>query len=366
MDANQPNYYRILQVQPDAPVEVIRHNYIVLFQKMRMHPDLGGNNNNAAMINVAYETLRHPEKRAAYDQLLLKQHNILIHTRHPLSPPWSYSEKPARSVLRIKEKNQRNYYRIFQVHPDAHATVIRERYTTLLKNSEVPRNLLDEAFMVLNNSQKRIEYDRLLRRYKHSVAIAMMQKKNDQSNLAKGSRSNPCALAEPRNQEESQSNCEWLQHMADVSCGKIVSKTFRPLITRYCEFCKTPHTSDPNNSYQLLCGVCKSPLFFSGPEKNRSVRSLERLERSQNISFYTEWPGRKLSGHLLDISPRGLCFKTEYSLDIGQIIKIDGEKFKAVAEVIHGRAESNISSNGVCFLSVLFESPKGNFLLTSV
>jgi hypothetical protein len=38
---NRRNYYRILHVQPDAPMEVIRASYRTLMQKLRFHPDLG-------------------------------------------------------------------------------------------------------------------------------------------------------------------------------------------------------------------------------------------------------------------------------------------------------------------------------------
>lgn len=65
---NRRNYYRILHVQPDAPREIIRSSYRALMQKMRLHPDLGGDAMHAAMINEAYAILTNPENRAAYDR----------------------------------------------------------------------------------------------------------------------------------------------------------------------------------------------------------------------------------------------------------------------------------------------------------
>jgi len=61
------DYYRILHVQPDAPLEVIRSSYRTLMQRMRAHPDLGGDNRHAAALNEAWSVLRHPQKRASYD-----------------------------------------------------------------------------------------------------------------------------------------------------------------------------------------------------------------------------------------------------------------------------------------------------------
>jgi curved DNA-binding protein CbpA len=65
---NRRNYYRILHVQPDAPTEVIQASYRTLMQRLRMHPDLGGDHWNAAVINEAYHVLVDPGRRAAYDR----------------------------------------------------------------------------------------------------------------------------------------------------------------------------------------------------------------------------------------------------------------------------------------------------------
>ncbi len=72
--ANQRNYYRILHVQPDAPLQIIKSSYRTLMQKLKQHPDLGGEHANAALINEAYAVLTDPVKRAAYDQTLTQTH----------------------------------------------------------------------------------------------------------------------------------------------------------------------------------------------------------------------------------------------------------------------------------------------------
>lgn len=64
----QLDYYQILHVHPDAPREIIKSSYRTLMQRMRMHPDLGGDNASAAAINEAYAVLMEPANRAAYDQ----------------------------------------------------------------------------------------------------------------------------------------------------------------------------------------------------------------------------------------------------------------------------------------------------------
>ncbi len=63
-------YYEILQVSTDASVEVIHSAYRTLMTRMRKHPDLGGDVREAALINVAYETLSDADARRAYDARL--------------------------------------------------------------------------------------------------------------------------------------------------------------------------------------------------------------------------------------------------------------------------------------------------------
>lgn len=67
---NRRNYYRVLQVQPDAPFEVIRASYYTLMRELKQHPDLGGNHWNAQVLNEAYKVLSDSNKRLAYDKHL--------------------------------------------------------------------------------------------------------------------------------------------------------------------------------------------------------------------------------------------------------------------------------------------------------
>lgn len=71
---NRRNYYRLLQVQPDAPIEVIRGSYRAMMREMKLHPDLGGSHWNALLLNEAYETLSDPKRRAAYDRELFQHY----------------------------------------------------------------------------------------------------------------------------------------------------------------------------------------------------------------------------------------------------------------------------------------------------
>tara|TARA_R110000823_G_scaffold47903_15_gene121903 strand:+ start:16729 stop:17421 length:693 start_codon:yes stop_codon:yes gene_type:complete len=77
---NRRNYYRILNVQPDAPSEVIRSSYRTMMQRMGMHPDLGGDQHTAAILNEAYATLMNAANRSAYDKMN-REAEWAVHTR---------------------------------------------------------------------------------------------------------------------------------------------------------------------------------------------------------------------------------------------------------------------------------------------
>ncbi|MGB5258542.1 MAG: J domain-containing protein [Woeseiaceae bacterium] len=61
------SYYEVLHVSRDAPLEIIRGSYRTLMQRLKHHPDLGGDAATAALINEAYAVLSNAEKRAEYD-----------------------------------------------------------------------------------------------------------------------------------------------------------------------------------------------------------------------------------------------------------------------------------------------------------
>lgn len=69
MDTTQ-NYYQLLHVLPDAPAPVIKASYRAMMQKLRHHPDLGGDPSLAQLLNLAADTLCDPDRRARYDSQL--------------------------------------------------------------------------------------------------------------------------------------------------------------------------------------------------------------------------------------------------------------------------------------------------------
>jgi curved DNA-binding protein CbpA len=62
------DYYEALQVHPRASQEMVKKAYRTLMGEMGAHPDLGGDEERAKLINEAYAVLGDPDLRRAYDQ----------------------------------------------------------------------------------------------------------------------------------------------------------------------------------------------------------------------------------------------------------------------------------------------------------
>jgi hypothetical protein len=92
------NFYQILHVQLDAPSEVIQSTYRTMMQKMKMHPDLGGNQEDAALINEAYSVLMNPETRAQYDCSLMEANNTRAKQTHENQKPQNNYQKTTRVI----------------------------------------------------------------------------------------------------------------------------------------------------------------------------------------------------------------------------------------------------------------------------
>ena len=361
------NYYRILNVQPDAPLDIIKNNYRTLLQKLRLHPDLGGENWNASIINEAYNILRDPEKRAAYDQSLLKRYELNSLSRGHLVK--SGLKTPLQTGIPKKDRhgNQRNYYRLLNIQPDAPANIIRTIYFSLTKNSNIPRDLLNEAYAVLSHSDKRTVYDRLLTQYCHADAVNKLF--NSPGNRTTKSRTAVMNMASSK-----PSRLHIGKRRLYAQYNQTNDNYYRPVITQYCCFCKTPHDQSPCRDTAPLCNECNSPLFPpSSTFLEQQRRNIVRLsQRNNNIHFYTYWPGKSFTGKITDMSPTGLQLQTSVKLKKDQTIKLDAENFKAVGIVSYNRAEYEHGQDslenytmGIKFITVNFNKLKGHFFSAS-
>jgi hypothetical protein len=92
---NRPDYYRVLHVHPDAPTEVIKASHRTLMQRLRMHPDLGGDHAHAVLLNEALATLCDAARRAAYDATRADQRTREPGREHTAPQPPQPANRPS-------------------------------------------------------------------------------------------------------------------------------------------------------------------------------------------------------------------------------------------------------------------------------
>lgn len=358
VNKNRRNYYRILRVQPDASPAVIRNNYRTLLQKLRLHPDLGGDHWNASQLNIAYHTLRHPHRRAAYDQELLQQYPMKELSQGHLGRG---NKGTLLKTVRPSPVNQRNYYRLLHIQSDSPTAIVHSSYRTLQtrKKTGIPPRLLQEAHETLGNPLKRALYDRLLRQYAHADAIDIL-KKTFGKNLKNQPTGRPGSLSRtevPRKSKENGTNAS----------SSTLFQAYSPIITHYCTFCKTPHHHGMDHLEDILCSECQSPLsppsavFTSGPR-----RQIGRMNPGGQVDYWLDWPDVRRTANLFDLSPTGIRVCLHDQPEIGQMIKIDARDFKAVGEITSIRPQDRQYMTGMRFTAIQFQKQRGQFLHTSI
>jgi len=334
------NFYRILHVQPDAPMTVIQESYRALLQKLKTYPNLVSPDLNENLLNIAYNMLRDPLKRAAYDLDLLRRHHIKTLSQGAFDSNTSFeAEVDKQKNERTVQLNQRDYYRILQVQPDAPIIMIAASYQALRKNSSQETALLDEAYRVLSNPDARKQYDAIFVGSLFHAAGKSAHQNADLPGFPVQVKSTP----------------------------QFAIESYRVMITHYCSFCKTPYVPQANIYQSESCLECASPLLVLQHENfETSRRTMMRINIRGEFVFYLFWPGRPCQGIFQDLSPTGIRFLTEVILDPNDIIKIDAPNFQAVAEVTHKRNEGGGISVGTRFIAVKFDQQHGNFVKVQV
>ena len=332
------NYYRLLRVQPDASLEIIKHSYRTLMQTLQHHPDLGGDEWEARHINMAYATLRDPVKRAHYDRELFQRHNIETLSRGNIGP----SAKTIRTGNK-QTGNQRNYYRVLQIQPDAELAIIEASYKLLKRQPNADRSLLDEAWKTLHSEIKRRQYDRQLKdsnRVNHSDNTQIKPQQKNQQNVSDTNH---------RPQQQNNKNHAYHEHSS-----------------QYCLFCKTPYSHNDYAHQHEYCDKCGSPLLLLAEGLAKLPRrGVARANVQRSAVIYNSWPGNPSRVYLSDLSPTGLSFISEQTVGVGHLVKIDAEEFKAIAEIKYCKAIGPPFKIGVRFITVQFLRQRGSFFSSS-
>jgi DnaJ domain/PilZ domain len=229
-----------------------------------------------------------------------------------------------------------DYYRILHVQPDAPAAIIHASYRALLQRlhtsatfaGEADADLIDEAYAVLGDTQRRAVYDR----QRHATAT------------------------QPVDREPSDTD----------------TQTGETLAMHVCLFCGSPHSLNRTIDRDDECGQCASPLYPA--ERHRldysGQRMLHRVPKQRRIDIYLTWPQpESYGGEMRDLSLNGMQFTAGVRLQPNQIVKIDCHELRALARVAHTSPDGDAIdrwSTGVEFLTLRFRQIRGSFVSAEV
>jgi predicted nucleic acid-binding Zn ribbon protein len=248
---NRRNYYRILHVQPEAPLEIIKASYRSLMTKLKAHPDLGGDHETAVLINQAYVVLSDPNKRRQYDQML--------QTR-------KYSQSG--------------------------------RATQHRGNDSAEPSVKTNASNVKSN---------------------------------------------PKSQQARTAGSH-----------------------QKCVFCGTATFLAPKSPKH--CSACSSPLEPARTAANGRLREIfgrrtaPRVAKAGALMIYPQWPHNGFAARLRDLSPSGISMLTHYGARAGQILKLDSAHLKGIAHVVSVKPNGAHFSVHASLLTAEFVSKSGTFV----
>ncbi len=232
--------------------------------------------------------------------------------------------------------DRRNYYRLLHVQPDAPDVVIKAAYRALMAMHHPDRGgsaataaLLNEAWAVLGHPAARRAYDA-----KRAARVDAMK--------ARAAAVQAVDQLAVRRQGGA----------ATVPVTPPMASDTRDELT--CPFC----TRDTRRG--LRCRHCRAPLAaVSAPAPRRSTsggerRRLPRVSRADWVRLYRTPQGPGLSVRLRNLSFAGVGFFVGTALRPGQRMRLVGEAFDVVIDVLSCRAEGAVFGIRARIVTALF------------
>ncbi len=147
------NYYKELGLKQNATRNEIKSAYRLLAKKY--HPDTGGDNEKFLALQLAWETLNDPQKKAIHDKLLFNDESYIISKNEN----WSSELKNKKNNSTNKDQDIKNWIkRIYNPINRFISQVIKPLNAEIKKLSADPYDdeLMDEFSSYLNESRKKI------------------------------------------------------------------------------------------------------------------------------------------------------------------------------------------------------------------
>lgn len=234
--------------------------------------------------------------------------------------------------------NRRNYYRILHVQPEAPSPVITASYRTLMSKLRLHPDLggdtagaalINEAYAILSDPEKRRQYDLLRRR------------------AAPPARARPPAAAAGA----ARASTAGAAHTADTRPGGGA-----------CVFCgaDTPAAIEA----KTRCSRCDSPLA-AAPRQAQSKRELfgrravPRMSRTEAVTLVPGWKLPRRSASLRNMSMTGVSVITDVAIERESTIRLIGPLFDVLARVVSCRSDGRKVEIHAALLTAIFTGSKG-------
>ena len=148
------NFYKQLGLNNNATRAEIKSAYRLLAKKY--HPDTGGDSEKFLALQIAWETLNDPHKKAIYDQLLINNESYAVSKNNK----WSSEIKNNKNIATNKDQDIKDWIKnIYDPINRFISKVIKPLNDEIKKLSADPYDdeLMDAFTYYLNESRKTIE-----------------------------------------------------------------------------------------------------------------------------------------------------------------------------------------------------------------
>lgn len=218
--------------------------------------------------------------------------------------------------------NRRNYYRLLHVQADAPAEVIKAAYRALIALHHPDKGgthetaaMLNEAYAVLSDESRRSAYDAKRATKLHRPAADSARPSappNDGANVAR----------------------------------------------RGCPMCRAPLPAVIHA--ETRCARCQSPLApiqrANSSAAGSERRALRRITKSDWGLLHLAWPSEAIDVRMRDMSLDGISLYCGAAVTIGRTVRIVGENFDVVADVVSCRRVSNVFTVHARLVTAAFKS----------
>lgn len=222
----------------------------------------------------------------------------------------------------VMATNRRNYYRLLHVQADAPAEVIKAAYRALMAvhhpdvgGNHAVASLLNEAYSVLSDSERRATYD--LRRAERP-----------------GAKGRAASTPPPKR------GC--------LVCGLALPPVVR--VETRCSRCQAP-----------LCAVRR----LDDPAIRAERRTMPRVSKSDWGLLHIGWPSEIVDIRMRDLSLDGISVYCGQPLPVGRAVRIVGESLDVVATIVSIRKVAKVHTLHARLVTALFSSPVGGFVSRS-